>query len=79
MLCKVPNFLGKSTIEHKTNNFALACVASVSVRFRSKERGTRVSQRPREKMTGATALALVSFLARSKPKIPFLSPFLLRN
>ena len=27
-----------------------ACVASVSVRFRSKERGTRVSQRPREKM-----------------------------
>ena len=23
MLCKVPNFLGKSTIEHKTNNFAL--------------------------------------------------------
>ena len=54
MLCKVPNFLGKSTIEHKTNNFALAvkraCVASVSVRFRSKERGTRVSQRPREKM-----------------------------
>ena len=24
MLCKVPNFLGKSTIEHKTNNFALA-------------------------------------------------------
>ena len=54
MLCKVPNFLGKSTSEHKTNNFALAvkraCVASVSVRFRSKERGTRVSQRPREKM-----------------------------
>ena len=27
-----------------------ACVASVSVRFRSKERGTRVSQRPCEKM-----------------------------
>ena len=54
MLCKVPNFLGKSSSEHKTNNFALAikraCVASVSVRFRSKERGTRVSQRPREKM-----------------------------
>ena len=26
MLCKVPNFLGKSTMEHKTNvnNFALA-------------------------------------------------------
>ena len=55
MLCKVPNFLGKSSSEHKTNNFALAikraCVASVSVRFRSKERGTRVSQRPCEKMT----------------------------
>ena len=24
MLCKVPNFLGKFTIEHKTNNFPLA-------------------------------------------------------
>ena len=51
MLCKVPNFLGKSTIEHKRNVNNFACVASVSVRFRSKERGTRVSQRPCEKMT----------------------------
>ena len=75
MLCKVPNFLGKSTSEHKTNNFALAvkraCVASVSVRFRSKERGTRVSQRPREKMAqvkergvgGEETLSPLSFFA----------------
>ena len=39
----------------------LACIASVSVRFRNKEQGTRVKDR-----------ALVSFLARPKPKIPFL-------
>ena len=39
----------------------LACVASVSVRFRNKEQGTRVKDR-----------ALVSFLARPKLKIPFL-------
>ena len=73
MLRKVPNFLGKSTSEHKTNNFALAvkraCVASVSERFRSKERGTRVSQRPREKMAqvkeqggGGEEIPLPSFI-----------------
>ena len=45
----------------------VACVASVSVRFRSKERGTRVK------------MALVSFLVRPKPRIPFLGLSLLRN
>ena len=45
----------------------VACVASVSVRFRSKERETRVK------------MALVSFLVRPKPRIPFLGLSLLRN
>ena len=45
---------------------AIAYVASVSVRFRRKERGTRVKDR-------------VSFLARPKPRIPFLGLSLLRN
>ena len=51
------------------NNFCayLAYVASVSVRFRSKERGTRVKDRAKN-----GALALVSFLARPKPRITFL-------
>ena len=52
------------------------CVAlniGVSVRFRSKERGTRVKDRAK------SFLALVSFLARSKPKVPFLGLSLLRN
>ena len=40
----------------------LACVASVSVRFRNK-----------------ILLVLVSFLARSKPKVPFHDLFLLRK
>ena len=46
-------FSGK--IHHRTQNKQFctsrkrACVASVSMRFRSKERGTRASQRPREK------------------------------
>ena len=43
----------------------LACVASVSVRFRSKERGTRVKDRAKN---GASK--------RAKPKIPFLVLFL---
>ena len=62
----------------------LACVAGDSVRSRSKERGTRVNWRAKN---GASKLylrhlespfpifhflALVSLLARSKPKIPFL-------
>ena len=70
----------------------LACVASVSVWFRRKERGTRVKLTARKvvqvKERGGGGeerfpsfpspspllhfLALVSFLARSKPKIPFL-------
>ena len=49
----------------------LACVASVSVRFRSKERGTRVKM--------AQAKALVSFLTRPKPRIPFFGHSLLQN
>ena len=47
----------------------VASVASVSVRFRRKEHKVRVFH----------FLALVSFLARSKPKVPFLGISLLRN
>ena len=71
----------------------VASVASVSVRFRREERGTRVKDR---KKSGASKrggrgvrvrvrvrvfhfLALVSFLVRSKPKVPFLGISLLRN
>ena len=54
----------------------IACVASVSVGFRRKERGTRVKDREK---SGASKRALVSFLARSKPKVPFLGISLLRN
>ena len=74
----------------------LACVASVSLRFRSKERGTRVKDSAKNgasKRAGRDGeerkerfpsfpsplfhfLVLVSFLARSKPRIiPFLSLF----
>ena len=45
----------------------------VSVRFRSKERETRVKHRAK------SFLPLVSFLARSKPNVPFLGLSLLRN
>ena len=45
----------------------------VSVRFRSKELGTRVKDRAK------SFLALVSFLARSKPNVTFLGLSLLRN
>ena len=58
---------------------ALACVASVSVRFRRKERGTRVKDREKSGASIFHFLALVSFLARSKPKVPFLGISLLRN
>ena len=44
----------------------LACVASVSVRFKSKERGTRVKDRAKN---GAS----------KKPKVPFRGLSLLRN
>ena len=55
--------------ENATDTFFIACVASVSVRFRSKERGTRVKDRAKN---GA-------FLAGSKPKVAFLGLALLRN
>ena len=51
----------------------LACVASTSVRFRRKERGTRVKDRAK------SGLPLVSFLTQSKPKVPFLGISLLQN
>ena len=59
----------------------LACVASVTVRFappppRNKEGGTRVKDRAKN---GASKRALVSFLARPKPRILFLGLSLLRN
>ena len=59
-----------------TSGHYVACVASVSVRFRSKERGTRVKGRAKN---GVSERALVSFLARPKPRIPFLGLSLLRN
>ena len=46
------------------------------MRFRSKERGTRVKDRAKN---GFHFLALVSFLAGPKPRIPFLGLSLLRN
>ena len=80
------------------------CVASVSVRFRNKERGTRAKDRAKNcaskregrgwgRMEGNACLlasfpspsplfhflVLVSFLARPKPKIPFLCLSLLWN
>ena len=62
----------------------IACVASVSVWFRSKERGTRVKDRAKNGASekagrGWGTKSLVSFLARSKPKIPILGLSLLRN
>ena len=75
----------------------VACVASVSVRFRSKERGTRVKDRAKNGVSERAGrgwgkeetfpspsphfhfLALVSFLARPKPRILFLGLSLLRN
>ena len=59
----------------------VACVASVSVRFRSKERGTRVKDRAKngEKSPHFHSLALVTYLARPKPRIPFLGLSMLRN
>ena len=77
----------------------VAFVASVSVRFRSKERGTRVKDRAKNGASKRAGrgwgrkegrffpspsphfhfLALVSFLARPKPRIPFLGLSLLQN
>ena len=47
---------------------ALACLASVSVWFRSEQRGARVKDRTKN---GVLFFALVSFLALSKRKMPF--------
>ena len=73
---------------------SLACVASVSVRFRRKERGTRVKDREKSGASKRAGrgwpsfpspsplfhfLALVSFLARSIPKVPFLGISWLQN
>ena len=62
--------------KNKTVATCIACVASVSVRFRSKERGRRVKDRAKN---GASKRALVSLLARPKPIIPFPGLSLLRN
>ena len=65
-----PRSKGRSVATQIPPSYApvlVACVASVSVRFRSKEQGTRVK------------MALVSFLVRPKPRIPFLGLSLLRN
>ena len=73
-------------------SLGLACGASVSVRSTSKERGTRVKDRAKNGASKRAErgwksflplpllhfLALVPFLARSKPKIPFLGLSLLR-
>ena len=52
----------------------VAYVASVSVRFRSKERGVKGRAK-----NGVSERALVSFLERPKPRILFLGLSLLRN
>ena len=74
-------FRGRVAIGKRDVKLPLACVASVSVRFRSKERGT--SQRPREKAfpcgLGAKNEERVKDRARPKPRIPFLGLSLLRN
>ena len=57
----------------KKSGYFVACVANVSVRFRSKERRTRLKDRAKN---GASKRAV---LARPKPRIPFLGLSLLRN
>ena len=57
---------------------SIACIANVSVQFRSEEQGTRVKDRAKNG-TLFYFLALISFPARPKPKIPFLGLSLLRN
>ena len=49
------------------------------MRFRRKERGTKVKDREKSGASISHFLALVSFLARSKPKVLFLAISLLRN
>ena len=55
-----------------------ACIASISVLFRSEERGTTVKDRAKNG-TLFHFLALVSVPVRPKSKIPFLGLSLLRN
>ena len=73
-----------STVKGGFDEPKIACVASVSVWFRSKERGARVKDRAKNGASekagrGWGTKSLVSFLARSKPKIPSLGLSLLRN
>ena len=56
----------------------VACVASASVQFRSKEQGMRVKDRTKNGAKNGF-LVLVPFFARLKPKIPFVGLSLLRN
>ena len=58
---------------------ALPCVASVSVRFQSKEPGARVKDRAKKGRVIQHFFAFVRFFARPKPKISFLGLSLLRN
>ena len=65
---------------HQIVVFHLAYVESVSVRFRSKERETRVKDLAKNgARKRAGRVAMVQFFARPKLKIPFLGLFLLRN
>ena len=57
---------------------SIACIASVCEQFRSEEWGTRVKDCTKSGIL-FHFLALVSFPARPKPKIPFLGLSLLRN
>ena len=59
----------------------LACVASVCVWFRTKQRGTRVKDRAKNGASerAGRGVALVSFLALSRTKMPFLGLPLLRS
>lgn len=57
---------------------SIACIASVSVQFRSEEWEMRVKDRVKNG-TLFHFLALVSFPARPKPKIPFFGHSLLQN
>ena len=57
---------------------SIASIASVSVQFRSEERGTTVKEHAKNR-TLFHFLALVSFPVRPKSKIPFLGLSFLRN